>query len=101
MILIACLTVIAAVDYNGIVPDNIIVSSELQIIVYSRDGCSACKKMEPIVKGLKEDGYNISISKEFDGPVPTIVVLDSRGKELRRHTGYLSKAELIEFISKS
>jgi hypothetical protein len=86
-----------AFDYNDIVPKK---ENDLQIIVYSRDGCSGCKKMEPTVKELKNEGYPISIHKNdpgFEGPVPTIVVMVD-GIERGSHTGELSKDALIAFI---
>jgi thiol-disulfide isomerase/thioredoxin len=101
LILIALCFTALAFDYNDIVPKK---EKDISIIVYSRDGCSGCKKMEPIVKEIKESGqYNISTHKndpDFEGPVPTIVVLVD-GNEVRRHTGELSKQALIAFINEN
>jgi thioredoxin 1 len=73
------------------------------------DTCVACKAMVPVLEGLRReyagrlrvdfidawkfpaqaDAFQVSI-------IPTQIFIDASGRELHRHLGFISKAEVIE-----
>lgn len=70
--------------------------------------CIPCKKMKPILDSLEKE-YNgranvifVDIKEERDMPdkyriqiIPTQVFFDARGKEVKRHMGFMDKPEII------
>lgn len=82
---------------------------EVTFLEFGATGCSACKRMESVLKEIREKHpQNIQVvflnvlkpeSQElmkFHGvaSIPTQVLLDKEGKESFRHTGYYSAEEL-------
>lgn len=82
---------------------------EVTFLEFGATGCSACKRMESVLKEIREKHpQNIQVvflnvlkpeSQElmkFYGvaSIPTQVLLDKEGKEFFRHTGYYSAEEL-------
>jgi len=89
-----------ATNYDDIIPNN----SDIETLVFVRDGCSGCEAIKPIVKELQNEDFNILIitnleeHKRFSvSLVPTTIVIVN-GKEARRHVGALSKKEMVAFI---
>lgn len=70
--------------------------------------CIPCKKMKPILDSLKKE-YNgranvifVDLKEERDMPgkyriqiMPTQVFFDAKGKEVKRHLGFMDKAEIL------
>jgi len=86
----------------------------ITFLEFGATGCISCRKMEIVMKEIKEKYpqkvnvkfYNILLPENQDlmkyfgiAAIPTQVLLDSNGNEVFRHTGYFSTAELEqEFI---
>jgi len=70
--------------------------------------CIPCKKMKPILDSLKKE-YNgranvifVDIKEERDMPdkyriqiMPTQVFFDAKGKEVKRHMGFMDNPEIV------
>lgn len=82
---------------------------EITFLEFGAKGCSACKRMESIMEEIhaKYPGHvNIvflnvlkpesqNLMKLYGiATIPTQVLLDAKGKEFFRHTGYISTTEL-------
>ncbi len=82
---------------------------KLTFLEFGALGCSACKQMEKVMKEIKEKYpnvvnvafYNILIPKNQNlmkyygvSAIPTQILLDNKGIEYFRHTGYFSANEL-------
>ena len=86
----------------------------MTFLEFGATGCISCRKMEIVMKEVKEKYpqkvnvkfFNILLPENQDmmkyfgiAAIPTQVLMDSSGKEVFRHTGYFSTAELEkEFI---
>jgi thiol-disulfide isomerase/thioredoxin len=86
----------------------------ITFLEFGATGCISCRKMEIVMKEVKEKYpqrvnvkfYNILLPENQDmmkyfgiAAIPTQVLMDSSGNEVYRHTGYFSTAELEkEFI---
>jgi len=71
--------------------------------------CMACKAMEPVLEDLRKE-YKGTLRVEFIDvwkipeeaekykikSIPTQIFFDADGKELFRHTGFLSKEDILE-----
>jgi thioredoxin 1 len=70
--------------------------------------CIPCKRMKPILDSLKTEYAGranvifVDIKQERDIPsqyriqlIPTQVFYDARGKEVKRHMGFMDKPEII------
>ena len=73
-----------------------------QIVVYSATWCSPCKRLHPVLKSLKQEGYKI-VQRDVDrdiskleykySAVPTIFFVRNN-TVIKTETGYRSKAHL-------
>lgn len=88
-----------------------IAAGKLTVLDFSAGWCMPCQQFKP---EFSKVAYNMSSKAEFrtididENPdmaaqfgiqsVPTVVILDSSGKELWRMTGYMSAEELTGFI---
>lgn len=83
---------------------------EITFLEFGSTGCSACKQMEAVMAQIKRDypnrvkvvfvnvldHNNQNLMKYFGiALIPTQVLLDSKGKEFYRHTGYLPSEQLV------
>lgn len=88
---------------------------KLSLVELGGKGCKPCKKMEAVLSEIKEDykgdlNLNIvDVTKVDDRKIasyfgirfiPVQIILDRKGKELYRHSGFISKEELEEEIAK-
>lgn len=85
-------------------------SYEITFLEFGSTGCSACKRMEKVLKEI-QDLYptkvkvvfiNVTKKENHDllkfygiAVIPTQVLLDKTGKEFFRHSGYISAKELM------
>jgi len=81
----------------------------MKILKFSSATCMPCKQLAKIIDGLNDDAKSLfeeytsenDITKfmEFNvRSVPTLIVVDELGNELRRSTGMMTEDKLIEFI---
>jgi len=85
-------------------------SYQITFLEFGSTGCSACKRMERVMKKIKDlyptkvNVVFIHVTKKenhdlmrFYGiaVIPTQVLLNKTGKEFFRHSGYISAKELI------
>ena len=82
-------------------------------INFTADGCLPCQRMEVLMRELKQKYSNVVEVKELDiyenyelankyniAYTPTQVFLDSDGKVLEMHQGFLGKSKIIDIIKK-
>jgi thioredoxin 1 len=87
---------------------------ELSLIEFGGYGCKPCMKMDTVLADLgKKYGEKLNIkiirvtekegrktAKYFSvNEIPTQIIIDRNGIEIFRHTGFLSKDELIKLIN--
>lgn len=80
------------------------------LIDFGASKCQACKKLAPILETLREECVgqlkvefvdvwkkeNVKRAKSFEiDLIPTQVYLDPKGKEIWRHVGFISKADML------
>lgn len=79
----------------------------MKILKFYSPTCGPCKVLESQLKELGIEYTNINISDSNKGDiiskysiraVPTLLVVDSELKEIRRHVGLFKQGELEEFI---
>ena len=71
--------------------------------------CMACKAMEPVLEDLRKEykeQFRVEFIDVWENPkeaekykiqsIPTQIFFDSDGKELFRHTGFMSKEDILE-----
>ena len=81
----------------------------MKILKFSNEFCVACNQLAKIIDGLDHEVKSLfeeytaenDITKfvEFNvRSVPTLIVVDESGNELRRSIGMMTEDKLIEFI---
>lgn len=88
-------------------------SYDVTFLEFGSTGCSACKRMEKVMQDIRKHYpekvnvvfYNITIPgnrklmKYFGiSVIPTQILLDAKGEEIFRHTGFISTQELTNRI---
>ena len=71
--------------------------------------CMACKAMEPVLEDLRreyKEQFRVDFIDVWENPdeaekyniksIPTQIFFDADGKELFRHTGFMSKEDILE-----
>ena len=87
---------------------------EITFLEFGSKGCSACKRMEAVMEDISRE-YPEKVNVVFlnvltpesqtlmkyygIAAIPTQVLLNKEGKELFRHTGFLSKVEIDHHIA--
>lgn len=89
-----------------------------KLIKFTSNMCGECKRVEPIVQEVVQkyqdsiqyivipvqidNKYNQEmISKYRVTLVPTIIILDKDGKQIKRMEGYINKTDLENYVRKS
>ncbi len=90
-------------------------SYKITFLEFGAKGCSACKRMEVVMKEIRAEFQNqinvvflntlipdnLLLMKYYGiSSIPTQIFLDSSGKEFFRHSGYFSKNEIMVQIDK-
>lgn len=83
-------------------------SGKPTVVDFGASFCIPCKKMKPILDALKKEYSGranvifVDIKQEHDMPeryriqiMPTQVFFDAKGKEVKRHLGFMDKPEII------
>ena len=83
---------------------------EFTLLEFGSTGCTACKQMEPVLEEIRQlenpkvkvvflnimQPENLPQMKFFGiSAVPLQIVLDREGKEIYRHYGFISSADLL------
>jgi thioredoxin 1 len=100
----------ACAEPNGSEPiiRQALASGRPTMVDFGASYCIPCKKMKPILDSLKKE-YNgranvifVDIKEERDMPdkyriqiMPTQVFFDAKGKEVKRHLGFMDKLEIL------
>jgi thioredoxin 1 len=83
-------------------------SGKPTIVDFGASFCIPCKKMKPILDSLKKEYHGranvlfVDIKEERNMPekyriqmMPTQVFFDAKGKEVKRHMGFMDKPEIL------
>ncbi len=80
-----------------------------KILKFSADWCKNCKPLTKLIENAEVSipvqeydidwDYDIATRYNIKG-VPTLVLLDAVGDEIARHTGLLTKDQLLKFCEK-
>ncbi len=81
----------------------------MKVLKFYADWCGPCKMLSKIMEGMGDlnvEIVNIDVDNDQETAVkygirgvPTMIVIDDEGKEVRRKVGMMSEAELRVFIS--
>ena len=83
---------------------------EKGIIYFSAPWCGPCKVMSPLIEQMGQQGkikvrkvnvdYEASITQQYNiKNVPTMVLTDLEGNEIRRKIGQMSEQQILEFYN--
>ena len=83
---------------------------EKGIIYFSAPWCGPCKVMSPLVEQMEQQGkirvrkvnvdYEASITQQYNVKnVPTMVLTDLEGKEIRRKIGQMTEQQILDFYN--
>ena len=89
-------------DFDGLINDDRI------LVDFYADWCGPCKMLLPVLEELEKQSNieikKVNVDKSHDlakrygvMTIPTLIIFN-HGKEIKRHTGYLTLDELDEFI---
>jgi len=81
----------------------------MKILKFSSQACMPCKQLSKVIDELGMDARNRfeDVTAEDDRArfmefgiraVPTLIMVDSKGVEIKRATGMMSKDQLTEFM---
>jgi thioredoxin 1 len=83
----------------------------MKLLKFYAEWCGPCKVQSKIIKDAGDKvtvkiedvdiDSNVSMTVDFNiRSVPTMVLVDSEEKEIKRHTGVLKEAQLLEWLNK-
>lgn len=82
----------------------------MKVLKFEASWCQPCKAMTKIIDGAQDKicvpiekvdiDENAELAKQYGiRGVPTMVVVDDSGKEIKRKVGVLQEAALLEFLA--
>ena len=110
LLITAIIATTACADPKGSEPfiRQALASGKPTLVDFGASYCIPCKKMKPILDTLKKEYSGranvifVDIKQEHDMPeryriqiMPTQVFFDAKGKEVKRHLGFMDKPEII------
>lgn len=80
------------------------------ILYFSAPWCGPCKVMSPLVEQMGKQGkikvkkvnidYDASTTQKYSiRNIPTMVLTDLQGNEIKRHTGAMSEQQILDFYN--
>lgn len=107
-ILLLVITLLPPQAANAVVPDEIPVKGMVTMVDLGAKKCIPCKMMAPILEKLEKVYAGkaaiifIDVWKNRDSArkykiraIPTQIFFDADGKEISRHTGFMSEKDII------
>jgi len=81
----------------------------MKLLKFYAEWCGPCKGLTMVINGAKDkidipiESYDIDnemmMAQEYKiRGVPTIVLVDDKEQEIKRHTGLLTEEKLLEFL---
>lgn len=84
----------------------------MKLLKFYADWCGPCKMLSRVVEDAKADinslmvdieeidiDNNMEIAKKYNvRGVPTLIMVEDSGQEVRRKSGYMNEGELIRFV---
>lgn len=81
----------------------------MKVLKFYADWCAPCKGLSMIVEGVKDQidtviediniEENIELAQKYGvRSVPTLVLIDDDGKEVKKKTGMMNEGQFLEFI---
>lgn len=81
----------------------------MNLTLYSAPWCSACKSLQTLIPSILPDDYDfeyididdldrMELMKAGIKGIPTIILYDNQGNEIKRKSGALTKKQLEDFL---
>ena len=81
----------------------------MKLAQYSSSWCSSCKSLQSLIQSILPDDYNfeyididdldrMELMKAGIKGIPTLILYDNQGNEIKRKTGALTKEQLRLFL---
>ncbi len=112
-LLVAMFATMACAEQQGSEPiiRQALASGKPTLVDFGAGYCIPCKEMKPILDSLKKEYRGranvifVDIKDEKDMPrkyriqlIPTQVFYDAKGKEVKRHMGFMDKASIVPVL---
>lgn len=83
----------------------------MKLLKFYAEWCGPCKMLSKVIEDAKSDltglminieeidiDENMEVAKQYNvRGVPTLILVEESGQEVRRKSGYMNEAELIRF----
>lgn len=81
----------------------------MKVLKFAASWCQPCKMLSRVFEDAKEQitvpveeidiDENMELAKQYGiRGVPTLVLVDDEGKEIKRQSGVMQEAQLVEFL---
>jgi thioredoxin-related protein len=69
-----------------------------KLLYFGKEGCTQCFAMKRVL-----EKFDYEESHEYDKydimALPTIILVDDKGNELKRHSGYMTASQLTKWLA--
>lgn len=81
----------------------------MQLLKFQASWCQPCKMLSKTMEGINhpliESKQEIDIDEDMEKVkqynirgVPTLILIDDEGKEVKRQSGYMSESQILKFL---
>lgn len=75
----------------------------MKLLKFFADWCGPCKALEKTLGNIEHENIDIELNEELTSKygirsIPTLVLVDDEGKEMRRLTGAVTLDEINKFL---